>query len=280
MLAVATPAEARSGKDFVVVTGPVTIAHGEVAGDVVVADGDVNVAGRVTGDVVVAHGKVRIPGTVRGDVVAISDRIALGPSARVGGDVLYGDKKPVVAPGARVAGKVKRLNVDKATGGLGLAAGLGVWLAISVSALLLGVLLLWALPRAAVAVYETADARRGLAIGIGLGLFFGIPIIAVILLVTLLGLPLGLLLLLALLPLYALAYTSSAWLLGRRILGASRNRFLAFLVGLGILRVLALIPIVGGLVWFAATVFGLGVLFVAARRGRAPRVTAEAPAPA
>ena len=280
MLAAAGPAEAKTGDDRIVISGPVTIAPGQDAGDVVVANGDVTVLGRVTGDLVVVNGTVRIRGRVDGDVTAISDRVLVGPRARVGGDVAYADKKPVVAPGARITGDVKRVDVDKATGGLGLAAGLGLWLAVSVSALLLGLLLLWALPRAAAAVYETADARTGRAIVWGLVLFFGIPILALILLVSLVGLPLGLLLLLALLPLYALGYTASAWVLGRRILGPPRSRFLAFLAGLAILRVLALIPIVGGLVWFAATVFGLGLLLIAARRGRMAPVTAEAPAPA
>jgi len=40
------------------------------------------------------------------------------------------------------------------------------------------------------------------------------------------------------------------------------------LVGWAILRVVALVPILGGLVWFAAVVFGLGVLVVAIWWGR------------
>src|SRR4051794_27194749 len=153
-LVLAAPAQAKGGDDRVVVEGPVTIGPREVAGDVVVVHGDVTVAGRLTGDLVVVSGKLRLNGSVHGDVASIADRAVLGPRARVGGDVLYGDEKPVVAPGARVDGDVKRVNFDKATGGLGLAVGFGIWLAITVSALLLGVLLLWIFPRAAAAVYE------------------------------------------------------------------------------------------------------------------------------
>jgi hypothetical protein len=278
-LALASPAEAKGGDDRVVVEGPLTIAPREQAGDVVVVHGDVTVAGRVTGDLVVISGKLRVTGSVHGDAVSIADRAVLGPRARVGGDLLYGDEKPVVPGSASVGGDVKRVDFDKATGGLGLAVGFAIWLAISVSALLLGALLLWVFPREAAAVYETAESRRGAAIGFGLLAFFAIPIVAVLLLVTVLGLPLGLLLLLALAPLYALGYTSSAWALGRRILGPSRNRFLAFLAGLAILRVLALIPILGGLLWFAATVFGLGLLFLAAGRARAERPAGPPAAP-
>jgi hypothetical protein len=281
LLLVAPAAAAAKGQDRVVVVGPVNIAPGQQANDVVVAHGDVNVAGRVNGDLVVADGKVRINGLVKGDVVTFASRAVLGPRARVNGDLRYGDKKPTIAPGAQVGGDTKHLNVGKAGGLGGLVAGVVLWLAISVSALLLGLLLLWLVPRAAYAVWETAETRRAASIWWGLGLFFGIPIVAGILLVTILGIPLGLLLLLALVPIYALAYTTSAWVLGRRVLGPERGRFLSFLAGWAILRVLALIPILGGLAWFAATVFGLGLLFVTAGRGRAVRTEAPpAPAPA
>jgi cytoskeletal protein CcmA (bactofilin family) len=282
-LGLAAPAGANASNDRVVIEGPVTIAPGQRAGDVVVAHGDVTVApqGVITGDLVVAKGKVRILGTVKGDAVSIADRAVLGPRARVGGDLLYVDKKPQLSPGASVGGDTKRLNIDKATGGLGLAAGAALWLAVGVSAFILGLFLLWLFPRAAEAVFEAAGARTGAAIGFGLLAFFLLPILGFLLLVTIIGLPLGVLLLLALAPIYAIAYTSSAWALGRRILGPDRSRFLAFLAGLVILRVLALIPVLGGLVWFAATVFGLGMLLVAARRGRraGPDAAAEPPPP-
>jgi hypothetical protein len=53
---------------------------------------------------------------------------------------------------------------------------------------------------------------------------------------------------------------------------------LVWLAGRGILRVLALIPILGGLVWFAAVVVGLGALAVAIWRARNPSPTAPATA--
>jgi hypothetical protein len=53
---------------------------------------------------------------------------------------------------------------------------------------------------------------------------------------------------------------------------------LAFLVGWGILRVLALVPILGGLVGFAAVVFGLGALAVGIWRARTTSRAAPAAA--
>jgi hypothetical protein len=50
----------------------------------------------------------------------------------------------------------------------------------------------------------------------------------------------------------------------------------AFLVGWAILRVLALVPVLGGLVWFAAVVVGLGALAVATWRARSASQAAPA----
>jgi cytoskeletal protein CcmA (bactofilin family) len=280
LLVAAAPAQAKDD-DRVVIHGPVEIGPGQTAGDVIVAHGDVTVAarGRVTGDLIVASGDVRVAGSVEGDLVSLADRAVLGPRARVGGDLFYGDDKPVIPPGATVEGDVERVHIDE---GLGFAAGLAIWLGITISALLLGLMLLWLFPRAAAAVYETARERLGAAFGFGLLAFIVLPIVAVLLLVTVVGLPLGLLLLLALAPIYALAYTVAAYALGQRILGPERGRFVAFLAGLAILRVLAIVPVLGGIVWFAATVFGLGLLVRTARRGRrgTPRAAEPTPAPA
>jgi len=54
----------------------------------------------------------------------------------------------------------------------------------------------------------------------------------------------------------------------------------SFIAGLVILRLLALIPFLSGIVWFIATVLGLGALLVAARRARSGGVAAPGAAPA
>jgi hypothetical protein len=89
--------------------------------------------------------------------------------------------------------------------------------------------------------------------------------------VTLVGLPLAFGILLALLPLGAVAYACSAWALGRRIVKPPRGRILSFLAGLAILRAVALIPILGGVVDLAAVVFGLGLIGTAIGAAREPR---------
>ena len=42
---------------------------------------------------------------------------------------------------------------------------------------------------------------------------------------------------------YAIGYVTSGWMLGRHLMGEGRSNFVVFLAGWGILRVVALIPI-------------------------------------
>jgi hypothetical protein len=97
--------------------------------------------------------------------------------------------------------------------------------------------------------------------------FILIPVLGFVVLFTVVGVPLGVGLLLAVLPLYGLAYTASAFVVGRLILGKAA-RILAFVVGLLILRALAFIPFAGALVWLLATILGLGALLATALRAR------------
>ena len=268
-------APAQAGDDQIVITGDVEVARGETVGDIVVIDGTVRIDGRVTGDVVAISAPVRINGPVEGDVVSIAERVFIGAGGRVSGDLSYGDKKPVITVPGAVGGKTEKLDFDEFISPFGtFLAWIALWLAVSVSTLLLGLALLWLAPRALEAALEVARTSTGAAIGIGLAVFFGLPAVAVLLMITILGLPLGIALLLALLPIYAIGYTTSAFLLGRAIVKPPRGRFVAFLAGWAILRVIALVPGLGALAWFGATVFGLGALTIALWRSRR---TAQSP---
>ena len=271
MLALPAPALADGPQDQVVISGDVNVPAGKTVGDVVVVDGAVNVAGRVDGDVVAVSGPVRIAGTVDGSVSTVSDRLVLLPGARVTDDVFYGDEKPVISPAASVGGDVNDEGWSEVTDfPWGVVGMLAWWLAVSLSALVLGIVMIALAPRAADGVVEAARAGIGRVIGWGAVLFIGLPIVAVIALATLVGIPLGVGLLLALLPLGGLAYVTSAYLLGRRLVKEPASRIVAFLAGWGILRVLALVPFLSTLTWIAAVVVGIGALVVALWRSRTP----------
>jgi hypothetical protein len=268
-----TAAPAYAGDDQIVISGDVVVPRGTTVDDVVVVDGNVRVNGRVTGDLIAISAPVRINGPVEGDVVSLAERVVIGPGGRVGGDLSYWDEKPLITVPGAVEGKTDKLDSDFTPFGA-VIAWVAWWLAMSISSLLLGLALLWLAPRALEAALEMARTATGQSIAMGLGVFFGLPAVAVLLFITLVGIPLALAVLLALLPLYAIGYSTSAFLLGRAIVKPPTSRFLAFLAGWGILRAVALVPVVGGLAWFGAAVFGLGALGMALWRSRHGPVTA------
>jgi hypothetical protein len=283
LLSLTTPAWAQDGQDsqnsdaFVVLTGPADVPRGEQVGDLVVFHGSSTVDGTVNGSLTAFDAPVAISGTVNGDVVVFRGRVALASGANVTGDVVS-QNDPIVASGARVGGTTRRVQTDINWAGFGWASALAWWLAVSISTLLIGLALLWLTGRGATRIEDTGRTRIGPSIGWGLLAFFGLPILAILALVTIVGIPLGLGVLAALALIYTLGYTATAWIIGRRILGTRTAWVLAFLLGWGILRVLALIPAVGGLIWFVAVVFGLGALTVTIWRARSTSPTSTATA--
>lgn len=257
-------------KARVVLTGGLTVRADERSDAIVVFDGPVRIDGTVNGAVVVFHGNVTVTGTIQDDLMVFSGKVRIDEGANIGGDVVT-NQAPVIASGATVGGEVRRIRGDFSFGFLGRFV---VWVAYSVSVLLLGLFLVLIAPRGLDAVAVTGRERVGPAIGWGFLLFFGLPIASIILLVTLVGIPLGFALLLALFLLFTVGYTSSVWFVGRLIMGLQRGRVVSFLIGWLILRGIGLIPVAGGLVWFAAAVFGLGLLLVAAWRARSEPVPA------
>jgi hypothetical protein len=264
--------------DHVVIAGGAVVPRGQTAGDIVVLDGTVTIAGRATGDVVSVSGPVRVTGRIDGDLIAVSDRAVLGPTARVGGDLRYGDERPTLAPGANVDGKISNEDWADAANGWGWVSAFAWWLAVSVSTLIVGALLVWLAPGALRAAHRAVREHLGATIGWGVAIAIGVPLLAILALVTLVGIPFGVALLLAAIPVLLVAYTTSAWIVGRRTLrNRSTSPWVALLAGWGILRVLALIPVVGALVGLAATVLGLGALTVALWHARKPGATAARP---
>jgi hypothetical protein len=82
--------------------------------------------------------------------------------------------------------------------------------------------------------------------------------------------PFGIGMLLGLGVIYTVGYLAGAWLVGRLVIRGPGRRVVAFLAGLAIVRVLALVPILAGIVALVAVVVGLGAVMVAAWRAGRP----------
>jgi hypothetical protein len=253
--------------DQIVLSGDVFVHRGQEVGEVVVLRGSVVVAGIVRGDVVVIDGHIRVAGQVSGSVVNAHGSIVLGPSAQVLGDVLARDTV-TSADGAQVGGDVR----EGATFALGTPiealGSFAPWLAIWLSVLALGFLLLWLAPRGADATSLAALRAPWPSAGWGALAVVGLPLAASAGVFTLVLLPLGVAIALALFLLYSIGLASSAFALGRLIWREPRGRAFALLIGWAILAAVAAIPFVGAAVWLLGSAFGLGACVVAMWRSR------------
>jgi hypothetical protein len=258
-------------QDQIVLSGRVIVPRGQTAGEIVVFSGRVQVAGVVQGDVVVVAGPVTISGQVSGSVISFDGSVRLAATAQVAGDVIAREEVDA-ADGAQVGGQVRAHAPFTFTAPARALGRFASWLAVSVSTLLLGLLVLWLTPRAADRVLRAAREAPWISAAWGLAGIVLLPVVSALLVLSLVALPLGLVLLFALALLLFVSYTWSAWVLGRAVV-REHGRVLAFLAGWAIARVVGLIPVVSGVTVGLAAAFGLGAMTVAVwrARGRTPR---------
>lgn len=270
--------------DLAGVAGSVVI-YGTVTGDVEMAAGSVVVAdsGTVEGAMTVGTGSLVVDGTVLGDVTAGAGEIALGPDARIAGDLRYDPDASLTGNRGAVEG---RIVADSAIGG-GVDVGptipgvvFDVW--GLVVGLLVGALLLYGAP-------EFSDRVTGMAVGdplrsggIGLLAVIAAPVVALLLVITIVGIPLALL--------GAVLFGVVAWigsLYGRLAIGAwladsldRESRLATLLLGFLSVFVVGLVPFLGGLVQVVVALLGLGALALVVNRRRQRDAGEDEPTPA
>ena len=102
-----------------------------------------------------------------------------------------------------------------------------------------------------------------LAVLVGLIAGIVMPFIAILLFITVLGIPLGLLLLVAWALIVMLSGAFAAYYLGRVVWRSQTNAIFTMLFGALIVVVLLLIPIINVIVWMLAGWYGSGVILIA-----------------
>jgi hypothetical protein len=204
--------ESSVGGELFASGGNITVARAaNVAGSASVYGGNIDIEGRVGGGLT-AHGqKIKINGEVRGDVHLAAASIELGPLARIGGALSYASASELKkAEGATIAGQVKREEAP-AAGAQQRHPERGIWIErhgtfsqgtswagsvfFYVSLLACTAVLLAVAPRFAVHTSERIRRTPWVAMAVGLGAVFAVPFLAVLLFVTLLGIPLGIIVL-------------------------------------------------------------------------------------
>lgn len=262
------PALAQAGVDaggFVMrIDGDAAVEEGSGVETLIVIDGDAQIDGEVEDFFMIISGAAEISGRVQGDVVAIDADLMMSEDAVVEGDVALIDSTLDRAEGAQVLGEISDDGEPRLWMWFLLNAVL--WLGMTMLVLVAGLVLVAVAPRQAERASDLMFDAPGWSVLAALIAWVAVPVVAVIALVTIVGIPLGLWLLLLVLPMVALlGYLIGGVKLGRLILaafgpGAPRSLYLAALIGPGILQLMLLIPLLGAVVVTLIALWGSGAL--------------------
>jgi hypothetical protein len=224
--------------------------------------GVLRVEGTVVRDVRGRTVRTVIDGDVGGDIDIATQKFEVGDAASVGGDIQYRSQVDAsISSGAQISGTVKRLPTQS-------NFIYGVILALAniigfLGFIVVGVVALFVArgsgSRAAGAVI-TNPIKTLLW---GLGAVIALPVVTVLLAATLVGLPLALLLVMVMVAGLIIGPVPAITALGNRILFRRGGLLGAFVVGAILWRLaIWLIPLVGGVLFVIALVWGVGAWIV------------------
>jgi cytoskeletal protein CcmA (bactofilin family) len=265
-------AEEKTDDVYVRVNGTVDLAAGESVDTLVAVNSTARVAGTVRQTLVIINQTATVSGDVSGDAIVANGTLRLEPTAHVGGDVVLINGQLSQADGAAIAGKVVERSgasmgaeLRRATAAVSFIAWLGMTLLFVVVAL--G----WA----AVGGRQLSDvagllgARPGLAAAAAVIFWIVVPIVAVMAFFTVIGIPIGITLLLVVLPLlWGLGYVTTGTRLGfflsdlRHTTPNLAHPYREAVFGVAIFQLIGLIPVVGGIVVALAGLLGAGAIVV------------------
>jgi cytoskeletal protein CcmA (bactofilin family) len=274
----------RAAGGHVVISGTVgrnsTIAGGHVEitpsailqGELVAVAGDMGVEGRIARNARIAAGDATVSARIGGTLTVAARSVRLASNTMVEKHFRYWSVADAsIDEQATVLGRVIREQVPESltawNGGRLLAA---LWFSLALinftSTLVLGLLLIHMSPANTERIGSTIAQRPAASFVWGAAVCVLTPILAALLMMTVIGIPLGgLLLALYLMSLYVVRIYVMACA-GQRLVawsGRPIHPSWAFVSGLVLYTVLGLIPIVGTFISLSAVLFGMGATVLA-----------------
>jgi len=259
--------DADVGDDALLAGGNVTLAStARVGGRAWLAGGNLDIGGRIGKELKATGGRIAIAGVVMGDATLMGEDIEIGPGAEIHGNLRYLSPKPaVIDKAAKIDGTITHLPTpEHEHRGAHAGAGIGMLLSFMVT----GVVLMLLFPRFAAATTGQIAEAPWKSLGLGLAVLTATPLVVLLLLVSFVGVWLGFILL----ALYLIAllggFLGGALCTGEAALKRFRRqaettrgwRVAALVITLAVVGILAVVPVLGGLVIFGMLLFGLGGL--------------------
>jgi cytoskeletal protein CcmA (bactofilin family) len=260
---------------------------GVIHGDVLCAGQNVHITGIIDGDVRVAAQNAELTSAVSGNLTALAhifnmsgrasvakdlsgsvgrnikttvQNLRLGSSAKIGGNVEYASYNQLTKEsGANIAGKISHSEPkkhEKHSGWFGI--GFRVYWFFAMLLVALALVALFPALFEASALTTLKSPLRTVLLGVAAVLFT--PVVFIFLMITIIGIPLGVILMLGWFAALILSGPFFGYLIGRIVWRAQRNVILTMLVGSIIVLLVYNLPILGGLALLAALFIGTGMV--------------------
>jgi len=245
-----------------------------IGGHITFAGAGLIVNAPVGGEIQAAVGDMVLNSTVGGDVNLQmgngnkeKSHLLLSPKSVISGDLNYKSfAQAEIQAGAQILGKTNYTPMEIAKskpqiyaflGTLALAFGIFGFLSL----LLMGLIIIYLVPKMADRVCASMKEAPWKNVGIGFVGLVTIPVAAIILFVTILGIPLGMILLFGLCVAMYLSKAFVAIAIGRLISDRFHiHKIFSLIFGLLLFTIVGLIPIIGWLAAFLATLWAFGAI--------------------
>jgi cytoskeletal protein CcmA (bactofilin family) len=253
---------------------------GKVGGSVTTFVNTLTIDGAVGRDVLAFVNATTISGTIGGGIQAQGNTLRFNSGAQINGPVKFkGNKPPEVSSGAKLATPVDFTQLEHHK--RYQESGFYVWRVIWTAAVVLfGLVLFVLLPTFARATVDSAE-RYGASFGLGVLVLFGVPIAAFIACITVVGMMIGISTFILWITAMFCAQIVVGAIVGQWLMGRTRETWQLIgrmVVGVIVVRVVEMIPFLGGWVKFAVLLWGMGAISLAIYRHFTPAHTATVPA--
>ena len=270
--------DGKIANDLVVGGNELTIlGNGRVGRDVIVGATNATISGQIGRDLQAGGANVKIDSGVGGNVTANVERLQITDRGTVGGSLKYTSKNEAqIANAASVKGSVERQTPDNGRAPLfsGTAALVVEWLKGLIGLLILGILVVFFFPGFSRRAGEVLVHSPWLTLAVGALALIGLPILSIVFFAVgalIGGWWIGFVVLALFVVVLALSIPVAAVGVGGALLRVARRPvpvWLALFIGLVALLLVALIPILGGIVIVFALLFGMGATTIAVVGGR------------
>ncbi len=253
-------------KDMFVAGNHVTISNDAVIGrDAYIAGSIVTINTNIGRDLRVGASSVDLSGaTILGDAYVTADVITLNETTNITGKLLYPDNARVTGLSSAKIGSIEKFAED-AKYTYTMKDKITDFVVSSIAAFIVLVVLFYLIPNSKdkLEKFELNFGNIAKTSGIGLLFLIVVPLVSVIAMFTGILVPLSLITLAIYIISIYLSLLLVCYIVGNVINSKvfnNNNKYLSIILGIIIVKLLVLIPYIGGLLGFISLIFGLGLI--------------------